>query len=641
MDSFTVFSRFSLLLSMMALCISTAFADDLNNSSTDFDLLAKSLKVVPNQNYIPKLGTIPQTTKSKNKLAADYKFAFVNDLNPSWSSIYFDALDVNFFKDKILNTDYSTFVGGDVTAYDVVILVVGDGGHLSDGSPAIIETIDKIIKAGKNLILCTDDALSYEFYPGYGTPDERVRTFFSDTMGIKYKGIASTGIIYPYLGWYIHGASGDIVGMSTRKAYNLGFGTKGDVIHYPLGYVSAIEYFRTKDAGLFPVVDRMAIMNNDFVPIDRDSCVGIRTTSQSGSRIVFWCMPFAPFAEDGSRQIMMQNAMYWLADKSQKQGPTIEFDNNSVRFRSVAIDSSKTVAFQVINRGVGTLHVSKIEIDNSWTSDNNTYTLDPDVPPFDLPENEAFPMYIKFKPKTEGEQLGFLIMESDATNATTVSVDLLGYGGFGSGSGPVCILDMKSMDFGQVKESYSKTLPLKITNKGQSELIIDILRLKDTTNCFTFAKSVATPFSVDTGKNFLCNIKFVPLKNNTTYYATLILETNADSAEHLEIPLVGKGLITAVEEAQSDDGLLRFKVSPAPVGDILGLDYNWFGSETLDLELSVVDINGEKVLNWSNQTISSRSGRFELPCSNLTSGAYFITIKSKNQNIRIPVLISN
>ncbi|PIT98374.1 MAG: hypothetical protein COT71_01025, partial [Candidatus Andersenbacteria bacterium CG10_big_fil_rev_8_21_14_0_10_54_11] len=234
-----------------------------------------------------------------------------------------------------------------------------------------------------------------------------------------------------------------------------------------------------------------------------------------------------------------------------------------LEFKSVSIDTAKTLTLTVMNKGNADLRIENI------TSSNPSFTVS--VASFVVGPGSSQPVAITFRPRVEGEQTTSLaIAHNDTITGSPTTVALTGQGV--AVSAPT--LNPDPLAFGKIKVGRSASLALTITNTDTLAAVeVTGIALSDTT-----FKAFPTQFTVPAGSRATTNVTFAP-PDRTPRAAALTLTYNAGTGTATATAtLTGQGIQPVITVST-----LRLDFDTVSVGEAahLPLTISNTGNDTL------------------------------------------------------------
>lgn len=298
----------------------------------------------------------------------------------------------------------------------------------------------------------------------------------------------------------------------------------------------------------------------------------------------------------------------------------INIRNTMLTFYLVNVGESLTQPVTIINQGDTDLFVSGITV----TDANSVFTLDNFQGTLTIKPNDSANVMVKFTPKTAKLYSAKITINSNSSNASTMTVNL-------SGSGiikkPQINLNMQEMNFGKVKLTKAKDSIFTITNKGDTTLIISYFTIVgDTANVFSY--DLIGILNIEPDSSMSYDIKFVP-KNATHYTAKLIISSNDSANSQMAINLSGDGE-SGQSVGEEQDILDVLNIIPNPVTSNSVIIINMPAPSNIDLD--IYNLSGIKNQNiFSGNFFPEGMQTYNLNTDNLPCGIYFLQLKTEGR----------
>ncbi len=204
-------------------------------------------------------------------------------------------------------------------------------------------------------------------------------------------------------------------------------------------------------------------------------------------------------------------------------------------FESVAIGQQLTREVVVKNIGRGGLIIKELSIVNESAGEPFQLLTKKDLP-LEIAPGASERLQVRYEPKRAGIARGHIRTVSNAEN---------------SDSSGVYKIDLRStelsadisvtpnpVDFGAVKPNDTKTLKVKILNKGSATLELFSAEFeKNVEKEFVMVTNLAYPVAIDPGKSVEMELSYSPKKQQADEY--LIIRNNSKATERFRLRLVG------------------------------------------------------------------------------------------------------
>ncbi len=451
----------------------------------------------------------------------------------SWATqAYWEPLQksehIAFFQKRTFNSTF--FSQNNLTDFDVAIFPLGDNGvNTSVGQYNVLTEINRMIAAGKNVIIISRKAIS----------KESSSDFFKNTLGIQF--LESKYNFSPgdsrYLGFISHGASGCEVGLGSIKYVNQGNGNNNT---WPWVFYQYHDIFKINDFNKTSYVDHYCQLIQDQ---RINELVGSKTVIGS-SKIIFWSIGFENFAGDATREQLLDRAVRWLMPGAPKAGPNIVPLSTNIEFGSIKVGGSAESTLGIQNVGDKDLIISDIYIDGSLSEPGTFEITDGDKVPITLKSFETHSIAIKFTPKKDGEDYtDFIVIESNDIDVNDRKLEVILFGSGGDiGKGPKIASNFEKdiLDFGR---SYlSVDTILIISNQGDEAFTINKIEIIDNKDeAFNFQQVIKVPIELYPNQSVGFKTRFAAsMLDNGIYTARIKFETNIANQKEFYVNLIGK-----------------------------------------------------------------------------------------------------
>ena len=205
---------------------------------------------------------------------------------------------------------------------------------------------------------------------------------------------------------------------------------------------------------------------------------------------------------------------------------SLGFESLTLDFGSVSIGATKTLTLKATNSGSSDITVSSVSLSVSQ------FTLTQPAIPITIAAGQSSTFSVQFSPAASGSISGSMTVKSDASNST-VAVALQG-AGVGSGQ----LNDSQtSLNFGSVQDGSQQTLPVTLTNTGNSSATIS--QASATGTGFSI-NGLTLPLTLAVGQSTSFNVVFAPQSSGTVNGNVAIVSDAVNSP--LNLPLQGDGL---------------------------------------------------------------------------------------------------
>lgn len=189
----------------------------------------------------------------------------------------------------------------------------------------------------------------------------------------------------------------------------------------------------------------------------------------------------------------------------------------------------------------------------------------------------------------------------------------------------------EELDFGDVLDIRPKTLPIQIENPGTDDLILNYIAFS--TTVFNLNPAQHLPMNIPPGGNAEIDVEFTP-EANSEVSALMIVNSNAENGETMNIPLHGRGHIaTGFTTGSLSDEQLSFSLSSGETEQASvslinsGLEDLNFNIQAIPVQSPISSVRNSSV---SNNTISSNP-QIDLFKREHRKGELIVAYKNSNQ----------
>lgn len=298
--------------------------------------------------------------------------------------------------------------------------------------------------------------------------------------------------------------------------------------------------------------------------------------------------------------------------------PILTTDVSTLDFGKVS--KSQKEVINITNTGKGPLKINTIEIMDD--EDGVFSVLNSEIP--DIKESETLFLEVNFKPKDEINYFATMVINSNASNQSTLSISLRGQGDNLQQFSSIQV-SKDPINFGTTDFIEPVRKSVVINNIGNIDLTVSNSEIEDKTLDGVFKLVGGSSKTIAAESKDSLVIEFLP-KDNKQYTDKLIIRSNNTDAalRRIEIPITGMGDgVTSVESFIRD-----FKVSY--YNQTLAIDNS---NETVSsIEVSFYDLSGN-MLNKQNANIgignkqiaTSELSRNQVIIYNITSNGKIIS----------------
>ena len=410
---------------------------------------------------------------------------------------------------------------------------------------------------------------------------------------------------------------------------------------FPLNYLFFVNTFESTDKSKYFQSEHFKRGDMD---VRTDTLVATRTVLNDSARFVFYSIGFDAFAGDIPRYYLLQRCIMWCVEDMAPDGAQVQVDPLRLDYSYVAPGDTLTQDLVVKNIGNQPLIIEEISFfddadgvfkltKGGFLSGSKTVTLK---------TGQTYSVSVLFQPKEKRAYLCTLTIKSNSVYNNYKDVDVVGTG-LRDISGPkLAIGDSAILNFGLLTVA-KKELPIRIYNKGESDLIISKFEIigKDS-SAFNFPLGMKLPFSISGGRDTTKIVRFSLRTEKRVYSAQIHLVCNAGDSPDTLIQLIGEigdpGYVSDGNTG-SNDGLFQMEVAPNPAIEKSILTYKLLGNNSKALSIKLFDLNGQKISDIYNGDLLPGEYSYNLKTSNLPAGTYLITAQYGDQKLVLNVIV--
>jgi len=394
----------------------------------------------------------------------------------------------------------------------------------------VMSGISQMVTDGKKLMITGElELLLANSQEGsYGA-----KNFFANILGIENSGntplrVATNqdGNITNIINFPFKGFDGDEI---------------GDGVYLTLNNYTSIQndpYILTTD-----LIKKNATSTADLIGYydnNQNNGAGVRKERENGAKIVYLSFGLEAIKTETDRASFMKKCIDWLFKSGPGGGGKLVFDNTTLNFGAVDVGTTDTKKIVLSNTGDGDLNISDIRID--WDEYNSFSFNDNQPTSMVIAAGQSYELNVKFSPDAEADFSAVVTVISDAVNGKELSVFLEGEGGVGTGAKIATNTENNTIDFGHVKFTKNAEFNLILSNTGNEDLEIELVRISpNDDDAFEIITSsgVVYPITILPGQQKEMTIRFSPAEIRA-YMGNLYFKSNAKNQPNLNIILTGE-----------------------------------------------------------------------------------------------------
>lgn len=194
-------------------------------------------------------------------------------------------------------------------------------------------------------------------------------------------------------------------------------------------------------------------------------------------------------------------------------------------------------------------------------------------------------------------------------------------------------------DFGAIDTGMKVTKIYTIKNAGPGKLNVSNISFSGAhASEFTLIGAPSFPTTINAGDSLKLNVQFAP---KVVGLRTAMITINNNDFDEKTYPyaLQGVALNNRTGITNTNAAASFVKLFPNPTGGLATVSINLKKEE--HFEISVLDLNGRKVMETIAQNLQSGENKIGLNTSSLPNGSYIVEVASSNQTISIKMVIAH
>ncbi len=303
----------------------------------------------------------------------------------------------------------------------------------------------------------------------------------------------------------------------------------------------------------------------------------------------------------------------WSTIEIQNKLSKLEFSTKHAYFQVYYPQKADSTKVEMKNTGTEPLTIQRIELKNG----TKYFLIDKPSLPLTLQPGAVHSFTVSFIANAStltGNFSDSLVIGDDCVNHYCLSM-------YAYYIKPV--MRMSDIDFGKVEAGRSSTIPFCLTNSSEYPNTISGYQ-GNTVPEFTFHKP-SFPFTIAPYDNILFYVTFKADKEGT-YLDSIIFEseagTNIDNAAILKAECIPPNSID-----QEKDLNCKVSILPNPTSGGRAT-VSIYSDRECGAKITVCNIAGEQLLYWNTYILQAGENTIELDLSKLTSGVYYLLVKS-------------
>jgi hypothetical protein len=216
-----------------------------------------------------------------------------------------------------------------------------------------------------------------------------------------------------------------------------------------------------------------------------------------------------------------------------------------VEFGQVPVSTVKAIDVTLTNRGTATVHLHGLQIKENDT--DFSLRIPPELAlPHPIPPGNQVTFTVRYHPKVYPEEdTGVALITSTDKSAPEYDLVLTG-----TAVEPILLVEPVPVDFGSVRVMSTMPATLTITHTGSNPdpVTIDTLTLTDEGGGdFAVEDSDDVPITLNPDEDTKVHLAYTPQLIDDADEGLFTIESDAQSQEHIEVPLLGSSHAPAIE----------------------------------------------------------------------------------------------
>jgi hypothetical protein len=210
--------------------------------------------------------------------------------------------------------------------------------------------------------------------------------------------------------------------------------------------------------------------------------------------------------------------------------------------------------------------------------------------------------------------------------------------GICNGPAPLITVNTTNLFFGTVNVNDTKDRNFKLTNSGNSKMVITDFIFADHDDSYKVT-DVELPVDLEVKESTNINIRFSPSYDGD-FSTTMYLESNAYNNDEISFNITGKGKeSTSVHDERSiENDELQVTVSPVPFESELAISYYLKEVPSGNITFDLYNPTGQMVERIYSGFASTGENNLLHDLSELSNGVYYLIVRYNSEVLTIPVV---
>jgi hypothetical protein len=314
---------------------------------------------------------------------------------------------------------------------------------------------------------------------------------------------------------------------------------------------------------------------------------------------------------------------------SHQDEPLIAVDKSTVEFQPIWIDSVDTQTMDIINKGELPLVINSIEFE-----DAEIFSCVANLP-IEIEAGSHIKLDVSFQPDSVTNYESRMTIGSNGYYYPQFDVELKG---ICNGPAPIITVNTTNLFFGTVYVNETKDRSFKLTNSGNSEMLISDFIFAEYDDIYEVIDTeLPIELEVEESKNVY--VRFSPSYDGD-FSTTMHLGSNAYNNDEISFNITGKGKeSTSVhDERYAENDELHVKVSPVPFESELAISYYIKNATSGNISFDLYNSTGQIVDSIYSGFANAGENNIVHDLSGISDGVYYLIVKYNSEVLTIPIV---
>jgi hypothetical protein len=314
---------------------------------------------------------------------------------------------------------------------------------------------------------------------------------------------------------------------------------------------------------------------------------------------------------------------------SHQDEPLIAVDKSKVEFQPIWIDSVDTQTMEIINKGELHLVITSIEFE-----DDEIFSCVADLP-IEIEAGKHIKLDVSFQPDSVKDYESRMTIGSNGYYYPQFDVELKG---ICNGPAPIITVNTTNLFFGTVYVNDTKDRNFKLTNSGNSKMLINDFIFADHDDIYEIIDA-ELPIGLEVDESRNINIRFSPSYDGD-FSTTMHLGSNAYNNDEISFNITGKGKesTSVQDERYVENDELQVIVSPVPFQSELAISYYLKTANSGNITFDLCNATGQMVDRIYGGFASAGENNILRDLSGISDGIYYLIVRYNREVLTIPIV---